>query len=151
MRSAAVLLASTGVAASSDAREGGYPHSAEPIGTVEQIYDGVLMPDEAVATFRNIDRLFPTRTIKAGGRVRELPRAKRRPTNFTFEYDGKVYDLFDVIALDNFTALLVLKDGRVAFETYQRGNSEDTRWMSMSVAKYITSTLAGITTVRHVS
>lgn len=29
---------------------GSYPHANEPIGTVEQIYDGALMPDEAVAT-----------------------------------------------------------------------------------------------------
>ena len=46
------------------------------------------MPDEAVATFRNIDRLFPTRTIKAGGEVRELPQAERQLTNFTFEYEA---------------------------------------------------------------
>jgi len=144
LRPAAVLLASTGMASLSGAQESGYPHAAEPIGTVEQIYDGALMPDEAVATFRNIDRLFPTRTIKAGGKVRELPRAKRKLTNFTFEYDGATYDLFDVMALDNLAALLVLKDGSIAFETYQRGNSEDTRWMSMSVAKSITSTLTGI-------
>lgn len=33
-----------------------YRHTEEPIGTVEQIYDGDLLPDDAVATFRNIDR-----------------------------------------------------------------------------------------------
>jgi hypothetical protein len=142
--SLAGLLASTGEATLAGAQDGGYPHAKEPIGTVEQIYDGALMPDEAVATFRNIDRLFPTRTIKAGGRVRALPQAKRRLTNFTFPHDDATYDLYDVMALDNFTALLVLKDGGIAFETYQRGNSEDTRWMSMSVAKSITSTLTGI-------
>jgi len=131
-------------AVASDPSAGSYPHASEPIGTVEQIYDGALMPDEAVATFRNIDRLFPTRTIKAGGTVRELPQAERRLTNFSFEYQGAAYDLYDVMALDNFTALLVLKDGKVAYETYQRGNTERTRWMSMSVAKSITSTLTAI-------
>jgi len=137
-------MSATGTAGTSQAPGGDYPHAAEPIGTVEQIYDGALMPDEAVATFRNIDRLFPTRTIRAGGKVRELPRAKRQLANFSFEHDGATYDLFDVMALDNFTALLVLKDGEVAFETYQRGNNEATRWMSMSVAKSVTSTLAAI-------
>ncbi len=142
--SLAGLLASTGLAAGTESRQTGYPHAAEPIGKVEQVYDGALLPDEAVATFRNIDRLFPTRTIKAGGAVRELPRAERPLGRVAFEVDGTVYDLYDVMALDNFTALLVLKDGKVAFETYQRGNSEETRWMSMSVAKSITSTLAAI-------
>ena len=138
------VLASAAMAATPGDQDAGYPHANEPIGTVEQVYDGALMPDDAVATFRNIDRLFPTRTIEAGGTVRELPPAEQQLTNFTFEHDGATYDLYDVMALDNFTALLVLKDGRIAFETYQRGNTGDTRWMSMSVAKSITSTLAAI-------
>jgi len=138
------VLAFVSATASPDGLEGAYPHGSEAIGTVEQIYDGALMPDDAVATFRNIDRLFPTRTIKAGGTVRGLPLADRPLTNFSFEHDGATYDLHDVVALDNFTALLVLKDGEIAFETYQRGNSRDTRWMSMSVAKSVTSTLAAI-------
>lgn len=138
------ILASSAMAALPGVQEGGYPHANESIGTVEQVYDGALMPDEAVATFRNIDRLFSTRTIKAGGKVRELPPAEQWLANFSFEHEGATYDLYDAMALDNFTALLVLKDGRIAFETYQRGNSRATRWMSMSVAKSITSTLAGI-------
>ncbi len=140
----AVVVACGVSAAAPGVQQGGYPHADEPIGTVEQVYDGTLMPDEAVATFRNIGRLFPTRTIKAGGTVRELPLAERQLTNFKFEHDGAIYDLYDVMALDNFTALLVLKDGEIAFETYQRGNTRDTRWMSMSVAKSVTSTLAAI-------
>lgn len=138
------MLAPLAFAAPAGAQDAPYPHADEAIGTVEQVYDGTLMPDEAVATFRNIDRLFPVRTIAAGGEVRELPRAERQLENVSFEYDGQIYDLYDVMALDSFTALLVLKDGEIAFETYQRGNSAETRWMSMSVAKSITSTLAGI-------
>ena len=45
----------------------------DDIGTVRQIYDGKLLPDIQARTFRNIDKLFPTRTITAGGTVRELP------------------------------------------------------------------------------
>ena len=41
-----------------------YPHANEPIGRVREIYDGALAPDIAVNTFRNIDRLFATRTIR---------------------------------------------------------------------------------------
>lgn len=120
------------------------PHAGEEIGTVDQIYDGALLPDDAVATFRNIDRLFPTHTIKAGGKVHELAPAAKQLTNVKFEVEGKAYDLYDLMALDSITALLVLKDGKIAYETYQRGNTEQTRWMSMSVAKSITSTLAAI-------
>ncbi|GHC61137.1 serine hydrolase domain-containing protein [Limoniibacter endophyticus] len=120
------------------------PHSGEKIGTVEQVYDGALLPDDAVATFRNIDRLFPTRVVKAGGRPSELPRSEKQLVNVSFKIGDESYDLHDFMALDSITALLVLKDGKIAYETYQRGNTEDTRWMSMSVAKSITSTLTGI-------
>ncbi|MFC3219223.1 serine hydrolase domain-containing protein [Tianweitania populi] len=116
------------------------PHADEKIGTVEQIYDGALLPDDAVATFRNIDRLFPTHTIKAGGKVHKFERADEPLTNVKFDVEGKSYDLYDFMALDSITAMLVLKDGKIAYETYQRGNTEQTRWMSMS----ITSTLAAI-------
>jgi CubicO group peptidase (beta-lactamase class C family) len=118
--------------------------AVEKIGTVEDIYDGTLLPDDAVATFRNIDRLFPTRVIKAGGTVLQLPKSDKPLGNVTFEVEGKKNDLYDFMALDSITALLVLKDGKVAYETYQRGNTDKTRWMSMSMAKSITSTLAAI-------
>ena len=119
-----------------------YPHIHEPIGTVEQIYEGTLLPDLAVSTYRNIDRLFPTRTITAGGHPYALPMAPIQLENVQFTWQDRTYDLFDYVALDSVTAMLVLKDGKVAYETYQRGNTEKTRWMSMSMAKSVTSTLA---------
>ncbi len=119
------------------------PHAHEAIGTVRQMYDGALTPDLAVNTFRNIDRLFPTRTVKHGARVYPLPAASVRLNQLTFQSGGKSWDLVDYLALNRVTGLLVLKDGGVALETYQLGNNEKTRWMSMSMAKSITSTLIG--------
>lgn len=121
-----------------------YPHADEQIGTIEQVYDGHLTPDLAVSTFRNIDRLFPTRTIEAGNAVRELP---EEPVDLfdlvEYEVDGEAHDLYDFLSLDNVVGMIVLKDGVVVHESYQRGNRPETRWMSMSVAKSITSTLVG--------
>lgn len=121
-----------------------YPHADEPIGTVEDVYDGHLTPDLAVSTFRNIDRLFPTRTIPASENPRELPQASvDLPGMVSYEVGDATYDLYDFLSLDNVTGMIVLKDGKVVYETYQRGNTPETRWMSMSVAKSITSTLVG--------
>ena len=121
-----------------------YPHADEPIGTIEDVYDGHLTPDLAVSTFRNIDRLFPTRTIPASESPRELPQAPvDLPDMVSYQVDDATYDLYDFLSLDNVTGMIVLKDGEVVYETYQRGNTPDTRWMSMSVAKSITSTLVG--------
>jgi CubicO group peptidase (beta-lactamase class C family) len=119
------------------------PAAAEAIGTVRQVYDGTLTSDIQVNTFRNTDRLFPVRTVKHGPNVLALPPALKPLADFTFSSDGKAYDLIDYMALNRVTALLVLKDGKVAYEDYEMGNSNKTRWMSMSIAKTITSSLVG--------
>lgn len=115
----------------------------EPIGSVRQMYDGHLTPDLAVSTFRHIDRLFPTRTVAHGSAVSPLPAADRTLTRLEFVSRGKHWDLDDYLAVNRVSGLLVLKKGRVALEVYQYGNTPATRWMSMSVAKSITSTLIG--------
>ncbi|MGM8932901.1 serine hydrolase domain-containing protein [Salinicola halophyticus] len=121
-----------------------YRHANEPVGSVEQIYGGQLVPDLAVSTFRNIDRLFPSRVIAAGGRPRPLPPISQNLEGWVATVNGEPYDLYDYLALNNVTGLLVLHRGNVLYETYQRGNAPDTRWMSMSVAKSVCSTLAGM-------
>ena len=107
------------------------------------MYDGALTPDIAVNTFRNIDRLFPTRIVKHGAYVYPLPKAPMSLTELEFTSRGKTWDLVDYLAVNRVAGLLVLKDGAIALECYQYGNSERTRWMSMSVAKSITSSLIG--------
>jgi CubicO group peptidase (beta-lactamase class C family) len=113
--------------------------ATESIGSVRQMYDGALTPDLAVSTFR----LFPTRTIAHGDKVSPLLPAERKLTRLEFTSRGKHWDLNDYLAVNRVAGLLVLKNGRVALELYQYGNTPATRWMSMSVAKSITSTLIG--------
>lgn len=119
------------------------PHAAERIGTVREVYDGTLLPDVQVNTFRNIDRLFPTRTVRHGARVHALPPSSAPLGPVRFTSGGRQYDLYDYLSLNRVSGLLVLDDGRIAFESYQLGNHEGTRWMSMSVVKSITSSLIG--------
>ncbi len=120
-----------------------YPHDAEPIGTVRQSYDGALSPQLAVNTFRNIHRLFPSRVIAHGARVRDLPPSPRPLDANTFRYGDSARTLDDYVRLNRVAGLLVLHDGRIALERYEFGNTPRTRWMSMSVAKSITATLVG--------
>ncbi|TXS94153.1 serine hydrolase [Parahaliea maris] len=119
------------------------PHADEPIGTVRDVYSGTLFPDVQVNTFRNIDRLFPTRVVEAGTTPYPLPPADHALENFRFESRGRTYDLYDFLSLNRISGILVLKNGEVAFEKYLLGNGPDTRWMSMSVVKSITATLVG--------
>jgi len=115
----------------------------ESIGTVRQVYDGALFPDLQVQTFRNIDRLFPTRVVERGERVYPLRGRETQLENFRFTADGKTYDLYDYLSLNRVSGLLVIKNGEIAFERYFLGNSDETRWMSMSVVKSITAALVG--------
>ena len=117
--------------------------TAEKIGTVTEVYDGTLTSDIQVQTFRHIDRLFPVHVVKHGPNVLALPPATKRLPRFEFTSGGKSYDLIDYMALNRVTAILVLKDGKIAYEDYEMGNTEKTRWMSMSMVKSITSSLVG--------
>ena len=126
-----------------------YPHAHDPIGTVRQMYDGALTPELAVNTFRNIDRLFPTRVVAPGAHPMPLPLAATplKPVRFR---DGRAaYTLDQYLDLNRVAGLLVLHDGRIALERYRYGNSPRTRWMSMSIAKSITSTLVGAAIAQH--
>ena len=122
---------------------GGYRHAEEPIGSVRGIYDGRLYPDLQVNTFRNIHRLFPTRTVRAGDAPSPLPAALLPLDDFALEWNGQRYDLFDILSLNRVSGLLIVQDGAVRFEKYLLGNEADTRWMSMSVVKSITAALVG--------
>lgn len=139
-RASTIALAAC-LAAAAPALADGYPHADEPIGSVRQMYDGALTPDLAVSTFRNIDRLFATRTIAHGASAYPLPHAARALTQVKFSSRGRSWDLYDYLAVNRIAGLLVLKDGAIALELYQYGNDARSRWMSMSIAKSVTSTL----------
>ncbi|MDH4048169.1 MAG: beta-lactamase family protein [Gammaproteobacteria bacterium] len=139
----ATLAVLSAVQVSPAAEPAPYRHANEPIGTVRQIYDGHLYPDIAVNTFRNIDRLFPTRIVRRGSDVSAMPVGNSSLEDFSFVSDGKTYDLYDVLSLNRVSGLLIIKEGKVEFEKYLLGNDEHTRWMSMSVVKSITATLIG--------
>jgi hypothetical protein len=138
------LLLSLGILVSCEISvESGYTHAEEPIGTVREVYDGALYPDIQVNTFRNIDRLFPTRVVKRGPDVYPLPVGGTPLGNFSFVSRGKQYDLYDFVSLNRVSGLLVIKNGNIVFEKYFLGNSEKSHWMSMSVVKSMTATLVG--------
>jgi len=118
-------------------------HAGEEIGTVRQIYDGRLDPQIAINTFRNIDRLFPTRTVRHGEHPRELGHKAKPFEYFRYTSRGETYDLYDYLAIGRVSALIVLHEGEIAYERYLMDNSEQTRWMSMSVVKSMTATLVG--------
>ena len=138
-----VLLALLPLPACTSAEDQSYAHSDELIGSVREVYDGRLYPDLQVNTFRNIDRLFPTRTVPRAALTTPLPVRAMSFSNFSYEADGKTYDLYDVLSLNRVSGIVIIKDGEIRYEKYLLGNGPDTRWMSMSVVKSMTATLIG--------
>ena len=147
---AVMLLVLTGVGGSALGAEQDptYVHAAEPIASVREIYDGQLPPELQINTFRNIQRLFPTRVVERGDTsspfVNALDYAATNPLgDFTFIHQGTTYDLSAVLSLNRVAALMIVRDDDVQVEQYYLGNTESTRWMSMSIAKTITVLLIG--------
>ncbi len=123
--------------------ERSYPHADEPIGTARELYDAALPHDLAVNTYRNIDRLFATRRISRADEPVPLQYSQEVLDNVQFIFEDTPYELTDYLELNYVAGLLILNDGKIVHETYRFGNTEQTRWMSMSIAKSITSTLVG--------
>ena len=99
--------------------------------------------DRIVSNFSNMEALFLTAPVPAGGAPRPLP-ADPRPLPETFTHGGGEDRIEDWIERTKTTSLLVLKDGRVAHERYRLGTGPEDLRMSWSVAKSVVSSLVGI-------
>ena len=106
-------------------------------------YAGRLLPDRQLEMFRSSDWGFATRVVRRGQQVRPLPRASRQIDDIAILSNGQRYDLADYISRNRIAGLLILKDGRIELEHYELGNDADTRWISMSMAKSVSTTLVG--------
>jgi len=106
-----------------------------------------MLPDVEVRTFSASDTLFPVNVVKRGANVRPLEAAagdlRTQVEGLKFRSAGHQFDLYDYLADDRVAGLLILKDGKVVVEDYELGTGPETRWISFSMAKSISSTLVG--------
>jgi CubicO group peptidase (beta-lactamase class C family) len=94
----------------------------------------LLNPEIESFTFRNTDKVFESRPVPHGNAVWDLPKG-----------DPLALPDYPAFAERTFTnAMLVIKDGKVVFEDYRNRSDDTTRFLSMSMAKTITSLLVGI-------
>lgn len=92
--------------------------------------------------FRAIETVYPVREIKAGGKVRPLP-AARRQIEPRWSKGGRDWTVDQYMAAYKVSGVIVLKDGEIVLERYALGRKPSERWVSQSVAKSVTSLLAG--------
>jgi CubicO group peptidase (beta-lactamase class C family) len=117
-------------------------HAADIAG-LQQLYDGAMLPDVAVATLSHTEKLLSVRIVHRGGSARPFPRRAKPFPDIHFEDHGHRFDLYDYLAIERVAGMLVLKDGEIAFEDYELGMGPQTHWASFSMAKAVASTLVG--------
>jgi CubicO group peptidase (beta-lactamase class C family) len=116
---------------------------ATEIAGLRELYDGTMLPGVEVATFSHSEKLQPVRVVHRGKSSQPLPKGVKPFPSIHFDVQGHPYDLYDYLATERVAGMLVLKNGEIAFEDYELGTGPGTHWISFSMAKSITSTLAG--------
>jgi CubicO group peptidase (beta-lactamase class C family) len=97
-------------------------------------------PDRLADTFRNMDDIFPYRTISAPDSPIPLPRDTANDS-VEFAFDGHQRTINDWLADSDATGLIVLHNGVVVHEEYLLGADAETRHTSWSVGKSFVATL----------
>jgi CubicO group peptidase (beta-lactamase class C family) len=92
--------------------------------------------------FRSLYKQYPSKTMQHTGPVFNLP-AKHRKLAESYTWEGKTKSIDAWIKQTDTTGLVVVKNGEIAFERYDKGNDPSSRTISMSVAKSVVSFLIG--------
>jgi len=99
--------------------------------------------DKIVNNFINMDKVFPSKPIKASSnphifnvRTFDLPEF--------YELEGKQHNLAEALEYFKSDGLIVLQNGDLIYENYWQGNSQNQPHISWSVAKSFLSALIGI-------
>ena len=100
-------------------------------------------PVQQVAGYRNMEKVFPTRKINASGSPYPLPYEKVGLSDVLIRHEDTVLTTDEYFTRQNVAGLLVIKNGNIVYERYGLGNTENSKWVSYSVAKSVVSMLVG--------
>lgn len=98
---------------------------------------------QKLAGFRNMEKIGPTRLVQAGGQAYPLTNNERELGGVTFTHENKQWTIDQYIESQKIVGIIVVKNDAILYERYELGNMEDSRWVSYSVAKSVTSMLIG--------
>ncbi|QXH44526.1 beta-lactamase family protein [Pseudomonas xanthosomatis] len=125
----------------------GLERCPQPFDKVLPAPKDMLTWDQAtrVVGFRNTYRMYHGDVFSNhGAKPYPLTEASKKLNDVSYRIDGKSYKLADYLKNQSVTGLLVLKDGKIAYEYYGQGNTQQTLWTSRSVAKSVVSVLVGV-------
>lgn len=93
-------------------------------------------------TFRHMDEIFDTAPVPNGRQVWRLPEAIMA-LDIPYEFEGQRRTTADFLERTRTNAMLVIRDGRIVHEIYRNNSGPESRFISFSIAKSITSILIG--------
>lgn len=99
--------------------------------------------EERIVGFRNFDVIYDTRPIDNGSEFLPLHPAPMDFSTVEYEVEGTTYTLEDHLESRFVAGILVAKGDRILLERYRLGHDEESRWVSYSIAKSVTSMLIG--------
>jgi CubicO group peptidase (beta-lactamase class C family) len=99
-------------------------------------------PAQQRVGYRNIEKIFPTRTVKHGSQVFPLSSAAKT-IDVHYEFEGSAWNTAKFMEANTVAGLLAVKHGKIVLERYGLGETAHDRWTSFSVGKSVTSTLIG--------
>lgn len=103
------------------------------------------MFDEKNITYnlQNMTEALPYTTIEKSSEPYIFEQGKK-PLNLWYSFAGEERLIGDYLRKTGTSGFLVIKDNKIIFENYYRGNSQDNQHMEFSVTKSIVSALVGI-------
>ena len=105
---------------------------------------GMFRGGEQVENFRRMSTIYPVRVVRRSSSPSLLPAGPAAPLPEAFEFEGRSLDTARFLAEMETTGLIVIRDGRVEFETYWLGNDASCQTIGWSVTKSFVSALIGI-------
>lgn len=105
-------------------------------------YANTFKPDVIDENFRSLYKLYPSIRVAQSGEINVLT-YNERPLPETYIYKGETKQIADWLERSQTTGFLVMKDGVIVHEQYERGNTEHTQSIAMSMSKSMISFLIG--------
>lgn len=105
-----------------------------------ELYNGTPQHEN----FSRMIELFPHNTMTASPAPVEFDRGRGLDLPVDYEFEGRRKSVENFINETDTSALLILQDGKVRFESYFLTGGQDVQWISWSMAKSFISALVGI-------
>ncbi|WP_010627534.1 serine hydrolase [Halomonas sp. KM-1] len=119
------------------------PESAWTTATLIESRANMFHPALNHLTFQSLDKMFSTRAVMAPSASWQLEEAPLE-LDGTFTLEGEDVSLEEFLEGTRTNGLLVIKDGKIAYERYRNGLDETTPHAVFSVSKSILATLVGL-------